>query len=76
MKRSEWQDGVPPSDGIWEIAVPEHNNTYYCMFSSGKWMIGSRMLDAIKSNSHYRREVYPENNNPANPRKWRGVLET
>jgi len=73
MKRSEWQKGTPPCDGIWEIQVPEigHRCTYYARFKDGEWADGYFSPDVVPEWSG----PYSDNNDPNNPRKWRGILE-
>lgn len=69
---SDWQDGVPPCDGVWEIAVPEDKLTYFARFKHGQWGGGFVILThAIRAPFIH----YPINNNPDHPRKWRGVIE-
>lgn len=78
MKVSEWQKGVPPCDGIWVIYVPEHksfrhNGRYFARYKGGVWGRGYwSMHDVLPSPSFV---AYPPNNDPENPRKWRGLVD-
>lgn len=77
MKLSEWQDGVPPSDGIWEIHVPEHeeytkDGTYFARYRDGQWGAGYYTVGRCQECSG---DPYPSNNQQCNPRKWRGQIE-
>ena len=69
-KVSAWQNGVPPCEGIWQILVKEHDNkTYYAYYLNNKWGVGVPYIEgAIAS-------PYAPNNNPHNPRKWRGLID-
>jgi hypothetical protein len=71
MKLSDWQDGVPPCYGIWEIDVPEHEDTYYAMYNKYGWGVGNPKRNAVFNPCN----PYPPNNNPSNPRKWRGLID-
>ena len=78
MKLSDWQDGVPKEEGIYQIYVPEHddddvfNGIYHARFKNGKWDAGSN-LDGKKNRLIH--SPYPINNDPKNPRKWRGLID-
>lgn len=77
MKLSEWQDGVPPCDGVWQIYVSEHvtlsfNGVYYARFKDGKWGAGSCYAALLKK---WPFSPYPSNNNPDKPRQWRGEID-
>lgn len=77
-KLSDWQDGVPSIEGIYQIYVPEHiisnfNGEYFARFKDGEWDAGTCLLDSKLNN--YTHIPYNSNNNPANPRKWRGVID-
>lgn len=77
-KLSDWQDGVPSIEGIYQIYVPEHissnfNGVYFARFKDGEWDVGNRLLDS-KLNT-YTHIPYNFNNDPDNPRKWRGVID-
>ena len=77
MQLSDWQDGVPSVDGIYQIFVPEHikhnfDGAYYARFKNGKWNVGYHTLEHAKKCSNY---PYKVNNNPDNSRKWRGVID-
>lgn len=73
---SDWQDGVPPCDGVWEIRVPEHDDsticTYFARFKNGTWSSGTNLSSVLSKVIHV---PYPGNNVPTNPRKWRGVID-
>ena len=73
MKKSKWQKGVPPCNGIWEINVPDpgHGCTYYARFKDGKWASGYYSEQEVPVWDG----PYDENNDPNNPRKWRGRLK-
>lgn len=77
-KLSDWQDGVPAIDGIYQIFVPEHinnhfNGVYFARFKYGKWDNGVCSVDSkLKQIVHI---PYDSNNDPENPRKWRGVID-
>lgn len=79
-KVSEWQDGFPPCEGVWEIYVSEHakdgfNGIYHARFKDGMWSAGAdlelwpEMLDELNF------DPYESNNDPSNPRKWRGLID-
>lgn len=77
MKRSDWQDGVPQIEGVYEILVVEYkDNTfdgiYAARFKNGKWDSGHRLDSKLSQTEH---TPYPRNNDPDNPRPWRGVIE-
>ena len=82
MPLSDWQENCfPEIDGIYEIHVPEHDAIgegmdyepmyYYALFKDGKWGVGNVKIEGCNLN-HY---PYHANNDPANPRKWRGVID-
>lgn len=77
-KLSDWQDGVPSIEGIYQIYVPEHSDNYFdvvyfARFKDGEWDVGTCLLDS-KLNT-YTHIPYNPNNDPDNPRKWRGVID-
>lgn len=72
LKLSKWQDGTPPIDGVYEIYVPEQNRIYAARFKNGLWDAGNDLKKKLVQKVH---EPYPLNNDPANPRKWRGVID-
>ena len=71
MKKSKWQKGVPPRNGIWEIKCSENGDIWYARFKDGKWADGYYVVERVPK----WRGPYVENNDPKNPRKWRGILE-
>ena len=78
MIKSTWQNGVPPCDGIWEIFVPEHeglksDGKYYARFKDGKWGAGHGTVLGVQNRVN--QDQYPPNNNPDNPRLWRGLID-
>lgn len=80
MKLSDWQDGVPKEEGVYQILVPEHNTLssngmYYARFKGGYWDCGTQSLDYKLSCVHYTHTVFPSNNLPSSPRKWRGIID-
>lgn len=77
-KLSDWQDGVPAIDGVYQIFVPEHiinhfNGIYFARFKDGKWDAGDCSVNnKVNQTIHI---PFNSNNDPKNPRKWRGVID-
>lgn len=73
---SEWQEGFSPKNGVWQILDNDYDkrnpSIYYAKFENGQWGSGSRDLDWVKRKVF---KPYPSNNNPNNPRKWRGRIK-
>lgn len=72
MTLSDWLDGVPPQEGIYEIRVPEHDYgrneaIYYARYKDGKWGPGRVSFYEVEKEF----VPYPNNNHLSNPRKWR-----
>lgn len=73
MKKSAWQTGIPPCDGIWEIDVVEHGMAYYARFKDGTWGVGETLLNRVPTKQgHW---AYSPNNHTMFPRRWRGRID-
>lgn len=75
IKFSDWQEGPPPHDGVWQIEVHsvwDHNKTYtyFAKFQDGQWGPGNH-LQRVKTIPF---KPYAPNNNPLKPIRWRGRL--
>lgn len=72
---SEWQEGPPPHDGVWQIKViddyTQQPYIYYAKFQDGQWGAGTEFLNQAKEANFY---PYAPNNDPLKPIRWRGRL--